>query len=312
MKKVIFDTDIGIDDAMALLFLHYSPEVDLQAVISGFGNASIETTTRNALYMKDLFEISAPVFRGAGCPFSVAKDADYQAEYPDFVHAENGLGGIEILDPLSRAETKIGAQAIVDIVTASPGEISIVAVGRMTNLAHALELFPKLSTLVKELVVMGGAFGFNGHTGNVTAVAEANIWGDAPAAQRVFSAGFNMTIVGLDVTEETVARSNFFDFLKQDAGKAGAFVHAISRYYLGFHKQTRNKFECPVHDSSAVAYLLRPQYYSTLSGKIDVVESGEEVGKTVFEEKSDSKSQICVAVDAEKALSLYIQTLTNG
>jgi len=312
MKKVIFDTDIGIDDAMALLFLHYSPEVDLQAIISGFGNASIETTTRNALYMKDLFEISAPVYRGAGRPISIAADVDFNGDYPDFVHAENGLGGIEILEPLSSAETKSGAQAIVDIVKASPGEISIVAVGRMTNLAHALEIYPQLPTLVKELTVMGGAFGFNGHKGNVTAVAEANIWGDAPAAQDVFNAGFNMTIVGLDVTEETIARDAFFDVLKQGAGKAGAFVYAISRFYLNFHKQTRNVFECPVHDSSAVAYVLRPQYYTTLAGTVSVVISGEKAGETVFEKNPDSCGQICIAVEPDKVLALYTETLTNG
>ena len=312
MKKVIFDTDIGIDDAMALLFLHYSPEVELQAIISGFGNASLENTTRNALYIKDLFEISAPVYKGALCPVSVTGDADFQAEYPDFVHAENGLGGIEILKPFSRAESKPGAQAIVDIVKSNPGEISIVAVGRMTNLASALEIFPQLPGLVKELVVMGGAFGFNGHCGNVTSVAEANIWGDAPAAHRVFRAGFNLTIVGLDVTEETIARGEYFDVLKRDAGRAGAFIYAISRYYLNFHEQTRNKFECPVHDSSAVAFLLRPHYYTTLGGQVDVIESGEEMGKTVFEETSGSRSQICIAVDAEKTLSLYRRTLTNG
>ena len=92
MKRVIFDTDIGIDDAMALLFLHFAEDVDLQAIVTGFGNASLDTTTRNALYIKERFGIEAPVFRGASGPIGPT----LLKGYPDFVHGKNGLGDIDI------------------------------------------------------------------------------------------------------------------------------------------------------------------------------------------------------------------------
>lgn len=315
MKKVIFDTDIGIDDAMALLFLHYSPAIELQAIVTGFGNASIEATTRNALFMKEYFDIDAPVFRGAGTPVG-PKLGD---GYPDFVHGSNGLGNIEIDEPTLQVETMPGPEAIVEIVRNNPHDISIVAVGRLTNLALALDLCPELPSLVHEVVVMGGAFGHNGHSGNVSPVAEANIAGDPQAADKVFTSGFRVTIVGLDVTQETIANDQFFESLQNTAGKAGDFIYRSSRFYLDFHEQITGSYSCPVHDSSAVACLLDPGLYQTKSAAVRVVTEGIAIGQTIAGDpgadfasdawKNRPSCQICISVDAEKVLALYAATL---
>jgi purine nucleosidase len=315
VKKVIFDTDIGIDDAMALLFLHYSPDVELVAIVSGFGNADIETTTRNALFMKEHFDIAAPVFRGAAGPIGPRLGDGY----PDFVHAGNGLGDIDIQEPATQAEALSGAEAIADLVQKHPHEISIVAVGRLSNLALALELCPELPTLVHEVVVMGGAFGNNGHGGNVSPVAEANIAGDPKAADIVFTAGWPVAIVGLDVTHETIIDDRFFETLRDAAGEAGDFIYRISRFYLDFHEQISGKRECPVHDSSAVAYLLRPSFYATQDVAVRVVTKGISIGQTIAgDPAADYESdawkgkpicQVCIGVDAEKVLGLYQETL---
>ncbi len=315
MKKVIFDTDIGIDDAMALLFLHYSPAVDLRAIVTGFGNASVETTTRNALYIKECFGIGAPVYRGAGQPIGERLGEGY----PDFVHGSNGLGDIEIAEPAGRAEALPGAQAIVEIARENPQKISIVAVGRLTNLALALELCPELPELIREVVVMGGAFGFNGHRGNVSPVAEANIAGDPLAADRVFTSGLRTTIVGLDVTQETIADSQFFDALKDNAGSAGDFIVRITRLYLDFHERVTGTRACPVHDSSAVAYLLNSCSYTTRSGIVRVVTGGVAIGQTILgDPAADFETtawqgkpvcNICTAVKPDTVLDLYADTL---
>ena len=315
MKKVIFDTDIGIDDAMALLFLHFSPDVDLKAIVTGFGNAKIDTTTRNALYMQECFAMDAPVYRGAGEPIGESLSRGY----PDFVHGSNGLGDIELTEPIGQAEALEGAQAIVEIAKQNPQEINVVAVGRMTNLALALELCPELPELVDEVVVMGGAFGFNGHRGNVSPVAEANIAGDPEAADRVFTSGLRITIVGLDVTQETVARSHFFDYLKENAGIAGDFIYRISRFYLEFHKKVTGRYECPVHDSSAVAYLLNSYPYTTRPGIVRVATEGVAIGQTVLGDpdadyeisawKDKPICNICTGVNPEMVLDLYAETL---
>ena len=302
MKKVIYDTDIGIDDAMALLFLHYSPDVELQAIVSGFGNADIETTTRNALYMKELFGIGAPVFRGAGGPTGPRLGDSY----PDFVHGSNGLGDIDIQEPSTECESQAGAEAIVDLVRSNPHEISIVAVGRLT-------------TLVKEVVIMGGAFGINGHGGNVSPVAEANIAGDPQAADKALTAGWPIAIAGLDVTHETVLDEQFFDGIRDTAGTAGEFIYQISHYYLDFHEKLTGKRECPMHDSSAVAYLLNPDLYETRDAAVRVVTKGISIGQTIAgDPAADYESdawqdqpicQVCVGVDSEAVLRLYQATL---
>ena len=315
MKKVIFDTDVGIDDAMALLFLHYSPDVELRAIVSGFGNASVENTTRNALHIKERFGISAPVFQGAAGPMGLRVGEGY----PDFVHGKNGLGDIEFPEPGIEVESTPGAEAIANLAREYPGELSLVAVGRMTNVAAALQICPELPTLLREVVVMGGAFGFNGHYGNVSPVAEANIAGDPQAADRVFTSGLRTTIVGLDVTKEANASADFFASLKATAGKAGAFINDIGRFYLDFHENSTGTRSCPVHDSSAVAYLLVPELFSARAVSVRVVTNGIAMGQTTHRELDETYAvpdwdnlpvvSICTGVNADALLKLYLDTL---
>ena len=174
MKRVIFDTDIGIDDAMALLFLHYSPDVKLDAICTVAGNASLAHVTRNALHVCERFRIDAPVYCGAAEPMAGALGT----AHPDFVHGSNGLGNLRFADPARGPAGDDAATAIVRLAKHHPGELSVVAVGRLTNLARALELCPELPKLLRELVVMGGVFLRRDHVGNVSPVAEANIAGD--------------------------------------------------------------------------------------------------------------------------------------
>ncbi|MFT7287268.1 MAG: purine nucleosidase [Halieaceae bacterium] len=318
MKRVIFDTDIGIDDAMALLFLHYAPQVALEAITTVCGNASIEDTTRNALYVAERFGIPAPVFRGAATPLGSALGEGYA----DFVHGKNGLGDIPLTPPRRREETLGAARAIIALAEANPGEISLVAVGRLTNLAHALEMAPELPKLLKEVVLMGGVFMRNNHQGNVSPVAEANIAGDPQAADRVFGSGLQLTVVGLDVTEETIMDEVFINSLRERAGEAGDFIHAISRFYFDFYEGINGQRQCPIHDSSAVAYLLQPSLYETALGPVRVVSEGIAMGQTILGEAperyaSDAwqnrpASRVCVAVNADAMRQLYLDTLARA
>lgn len=315
-RKVIFDTDPGIDDAMALLFLDCAPEVDLIGVTTGLGNGAIETTTRNALYLKQRFALAAPVFRGAGA----ALDGELGTP-PTWVHGENGLGDIDLGGPLAAGvEARPAFQFLVDAARRYPGEVTIVAVGRMTNLALALRADPGMAGLIKQVVVMGGAFGGNGHTGNVSPVAEANMRGDPLAADEVFGAAWPVVVVGLDVTQETRMSDDYLREVAARGGERGRFIWEISRFYADFHRRS-GQDAIYVHDSSAVAWLLDPSLFTTRSGAIRVVCGGIANGQTI--QKPDGRrfppgawddrpsQSVCTGVNSRGLLELYLRTISG-
>lgn len=312
--KVIFDTDPGIDDAMALLFLAASRNVELLAITTTFGNGTIDTTTHNALYLAERFGIVAPVGRGAAGP--LVGDA---GDPPAFVHGGNGLGDVAVPSQLARkADARPAHQMIIDLVRANPGEVEIVAVGRMTNLARALREDPGIAPLVKQVVIMGGAFGIAGVQGNVTPAAEANIWGDPLAADEVTGAAWPLTMVGLDVTQKTRMPTPFLRALAKEAGEAGRFIWEISRFYEDFHVKGGVE-SIYVHDSSAVAYLLDPQLFETRRGAIRVVTDGIAFGQTIQKPAGVSfpagewdgrpEHRVCTDVNSEELRRLYRATI---
>lgn len=318
MKRVIFDTDIGIDDAMALLFLHYAPEVRLEAICTVAGNASLTNVTRNALHVCERFGIDSPVYRGADRPMGETLGT----EYADLVHGSNGLGNLEFADPGRSPADDDAATVIVDLARRHPGEMSIVAVGRLSNLARALELCPELPELLHELVVMGGVFLRRDHIGNVSPVAEANIAGDPTAADIVLGSAIPTTLVGLDVTQETRMDEAFIASLRREAGEAGEFIHAITRFYFDFYSGVNGARFCPIHDSSAVACLLAPELYRRESGPVRVVRDGIAIGQTILgphpeRYASDAwrdrpSCDVCTEVDAEGVKALYLSTLRRA
>lgn len=317
MHKVIFDTDPGIDDAMALLFLHAAPEVELVGITTTFGNGTIETTTRNALYLAERFGIDAPVARGAAAPL-----VGTAGEPPTFVHGGNGLGDIALPQTVARtADSRPAYRMIIDLVRASPGEITVVAVGRMTNLALALREDPEIAGLVKQVVIMGGAFGIGGVLGNVTPAAEANIWGDPLAADEVTGAAWPLVMVGLDVTQKTRMPTPYLRAIANEAGEVGRFIWEISRFYEDFHLQG-GVDSIYVHDSSAVAYLLAPELFETRGGAVRVVTEGIAFGQTIQKPAGtgfppsawDGRPEhlVCVDVDSEGLRRLYRSSLQNA
>ncbi len=317
MKSVIFDTDIGIDDAMALLFLHFAHEINLLAITTKFGNASVENTTRNALIVKELFKINAPVYRGAAGPLSIRLGEGF----PQHVHGKDGLGDIITHEPSMPAETMPAAEALLELTSKYQGKITIIAVGGLTNIADAINLDPTFVERVERVIVMGGAFGYNGHKGNVSPVAEANIASDPIAADIVFSSAIPTTIVGLDVSHEIIMDKSFIESLISAAPQAGMFIAQTNEFYINFHHGLSGKFECPLHDSSAVAYFLKPELFSTIYQPVRVVTEGIALGQTIHGDQlrayvTDAwdhtpPSTICTKVDGPAVLDLYRSTLAK-
>ena len=315
--KVIFDTDPGVDDAMALLFLHRAPEIELVGITTTLGNGTIETTTRNALYLTERFGIDVPVAQGPATPL-----VGPAAAPPDFVHGSNALGDIPLPDRVARApDPRPAYRFIIDMVRAHPGEIVIIAVGRMTNLALALREDPEIAGLVRQVIIMGGAFGYHGFHGNVSPVAEANISGDPHAADEAMGGSWPITVVGLDVTQSTQMTTGYLEALARDGGEIGRFIWDISRFYEAFHHAS-GVSDMYVNDSSAVAFLLDPTLYTTRRGPIRVITEGLAIGQTI-QQPDDTKfpptawdgrpsHAVCIDVDAPRMLALYRRTIVGA
>lgn len=275
MHKVIYDTDPGVDDAMALLFLHRHPNIDLLGVTTVFGNASVETTTRNALFLKREWNIPCPVARGASVTFDPSR---HERPWPTMVHGHNGLGDIDVPDTIDLpTDPRPAYQFIIDTVRANPGEVTLVAVGRMTNLALALKHDPEIASLVKDVVIMGGNFYV---PGNVTPVAEANIHGDPEAADFVMTAAWKVVVVGLDVTSITTMSRSYLADMAKAGGPSVQLLADLSQSYIDFYKHAVED-GMMVHDSCACVYVVAPELFDTIEGAVRVVCGGIADGQTI-------------------------------
>ncbi len=314
-KKIILDTDPGIDDVMAIMFAEAHPEIELKAITTVFGNVSIETATHNALYLKQKYQLNADVVKGASKPLVRPPVGPTVV-----VHGESGFGDVEVPAKVAgEVDSRCAYQYIIDAVKAEPNEITLVAIGPLTNLALALQADPNIVNLVKEVVVMGGAFGVNDHRGNVTPYAEANVHDDPHAADIVFSAAWPVVIIGLDVTEQSFFTGDYLDRLRDDAAEVGQFIWDVSRFYLKFYKEKVGIDACHVHDPSAIAYVIDPELFTLREGPVRVVTEGPAEGMTIqkFDDRTypndewskHTPQRVGVAVKDTELLAIYRQCI---
>ena len=239
------------------------------------------------------------------------------APWPTFVHGVNGLGDIDVPETVDDVpvDPRPAFQFIIDTVREHPGEVEIVAVGRMTNLAMALARDPEIAGLVKQVVVMGGAFETNG---NVTPAAEANIHGDPEAADVVFTAPWKVVIIGLDVTLQTVMTRSTMKELAAKGGPAVELLARISDPYIDFYSQQVDD-GMVVHDSCACAYVVAPELFGLRSGAVRVVcggiadgltlqkPAGQAFGPSQWDDRAEQK--VAMTIEAEKVVDLIARTL---
>eukprot|EP01121_Diplochlamys_sp_Union-15-3_P010103 TRINITY_DN2805_c0_g1_i2.p1 TRINITY_DN2805_c0_g1~~TRINITY_DN2805_c0_g1_i2.p1 ORF type:complete len:204 (+),score=33.88 TRINITY_DN2805_c0_g1_i2:45-656(+) len=188
-KRVIIDTDPGIDDTAALLWVFANPSIDIIAFTTVFGNGTIEQTTKNLLVlMETCKKTQIPVYKGADKPIL------RNASFGHFVHGNNAFGDIDFPESLNlKIENIHAANAIVSLILRHPNELTLIALGPVTNVALALILEPKIASLVKEIVVMGGCVNT---AGNVSPVATANFFNDPEAAKILYESGAPIVQVG--------------------------------------------------------------------------------------------------------------------
>jgi inosine-uridine nucleoside N-ribohydrolase len=309
VKRIIIDCDPGVDDSMAILFAFNSPEVQVEGLTTVFGNTETAITTQNALRLVELAgRPDVPVAMGAAKPLLRPFTGDGWV-----VHGRNGLGEVAYPEPKLQPDRRRAAQFIVDTIMANPGEITLVPVGPLTNVALAVLLEPRIAQHVAQVVLMGGAAAM---PGNVSAVAEANIRNDPEAAHIVFRAGWPLVMVGLDVTTKTVMSDAYMEELRSANNRYTDFIYAISRHYNNFYKQIGITEGFHVHDSSALAYVIDPTLFTTRPAFVDVeYHSPHHDGQTVADwrgRREPPNTLVCVDVESERFLELYRQRLMEA
>jgi inosine-uridine nucleoside N-ribohydrolase len=281
---VIYDTDPGVDDTMALYYALAHPRIEMLGITTVYGNVTAAQASTNALYLTQLAGRNVPVAQGASAPLVKKAEAP-----PDFIHGADGLGNLPTRAPSTRtADPRSAAQFIVDMAHAHPGQITLVPVGPLTNIALALQLEPKLPQLVKQVVIMGGSIAEHG---NVSPVAEANIWNDPHAADAVLIAGFNLTMVGLDVTYRVLLPVSLFSAIatRHHHAATDTLLHAVKFYsaFYGSRFAHMKDFDgCYGHDVLAFICLTNPELFGFESGPTRVALDGFAEGQTIMKRQS--------------------------
>ena len=250
MQRIILDTDPGIDDALAILLLAASPEIHLEAITVTHGNTTVDKCTRNALQLAELIGLSVPIARGASeplvKPLSVAEET----------HGDGGLG--YALLPLTEKKPveKHAADLIIELIEKHPGEITILAIGPLTNIALAIHRKPSIIKQIKNIVSMAGAIHF---PGNATPDSEYNVFCDPEAFDIVLRSGVDLTIVPLDVTYKCLFTKSHMDRIKTANPEIRKFIDDSTRFYMEFHDEYQDIDGCAINDPLAAAILIKPE-----------------------------------------------------
>ena len=264
--RVIIDTDPGVDDALALLLSMRSPELKIEAITPVAGNVPLDLTLPNALRMVEIAgRTDIPVAAGARAPLM------RRLVTATYAHGENGLGGAVFPEPTTKPVATPAAEIIRQIVRKYPGEVTLVTIGPLTNIATALNADPDLAGMVRALVMMGGSLS----GGNITPAAEFNVYVDPEAARIVVQSGIPVTMVGLDVTRRTSLTDEHVRSLEAAHNPVSQAAAKIGRNAIN-HNRERGYLVGPnMHDSLAVAGFLDPAILKLQDYYVDVETTGE-------------------------------------
>jgi purine nucleosidase len=319
-KKIIFDTDPGTDDALALMLALNSPELDVRAITVVPGNVTASQGLENALRMVSLANrCDIPIAAGAQHPLF------QKLVTAEFWHGKNGLANVELPPSKCKVDSHFGPDLIIQMVHASPHEITLVPVGPLTNIALAVLKDPSIVPLVKEVIMMGGSIS----GGNVNASAEANIYNDPEAAQVVFQSGWPLTMVGLDVGDKTLFSRKYLDQLSQTHGPINDFIYAVGKYLIDLSAQFGSP-GTPMYDPLAVGVAIDATLVKSPEMHVDVETRGDFTrGETVANrrgavernvlhgdhyvieavDKIAPNAKVCVDVDANRFLQLLVSRI---
>lgn len=306
---------LNADDSMAILSAFNSEEVEILGLTTIYGNVPTDMATRNAIFLKNLAgNPNVPVHKGSKTSLCGAS----KERIADFVHGSDGFGNTAQEPAVGEPAMGSAAEFIVKAANEHPGEVVILALAALTNIALALQLDPALPEKLKSIVVLGGSINVNG---NVNPAAEANIYGDPDAANIVFSRVGNCFLIGLDVTHRCIMTTDELDDLR-GKGRHGTFLHDISQFYLQYHRESYKMEGIFLHDAAAFTAVLHPEYFEWHNGKVLVVSDGPAKGHTIMDKLERSwigtnawdnyvTIHVALGVDSRKVVEFVIERMSK-
>ena len=325
-RRIIIDTDPGIDDAMAVFLALRSPELKVEAITPVCGNVPLDWTLPNALRLVEIADrTDVPVAAGASHPLV------RRLVTSGHVHGANGLGGVEFPEPKIKPVRETAPEIIRRIVRENPGEITIVAVGPLTNVALALRNDPELPGMIPQIAIMGGSLS----GGNITPAAEFNLYVDPEAARIVFDAPIPLTMVGLDVTRKCLLNEHQIEQLEAAKNPVSQAAGKIMRARFERMKHGGEVTVIAMHDPLTVASLIEPEVITLRDYYVEVETAGEWTagqtlgydghapvrksppmdtsmpGASAPEEPFKPNAKVAVGVDPDKFFRLLMPRLTG-
>jgi purine nucleosidase len=305
-KRILFDTDPGIDDACAILLALASPELSVEGLTIVHGNCSLEQAITNALAVLELANAAhIPVARG--CDLPLVQPSLLAPE----THGLTGLGYAKVSAPRAQPIALHAIDFLIEQILKSPGEITLVAIGPLTNVALAIRQEPRVVEALKELIIMGGALRYEGNT---TALAEFNTYVDPHAAHIVYHAGIPTTLVPLDVTYQCILTPGDVSRLLQTDAPITQFVADATRFYMEFHDEYQKIEGCVINDPLALALTFAPELCTYQDLPVDVdLSGGISMGKTVGDfynyGKRPANMRVALGVRARDFMDLFVERI---
>ncbi|GAU34730.1 hypothetical protein TSUD_17030 [Trifolium subterraneum] len=315
-KKIIIDTDPGIDDAMAIFLALRSPEVEVIGLTTIYGNVYTTLATRNALHLLEVAgRTDIPVAEGS----HVTLTKGTKLRIADFVHGADGLGNQNFPPPNGKPIEESAVDFLVNQAKANPGKITVVALGPLTNIALAVQKDPDFAKNIGQIVLLGGSFAVNG---NVNPAAEANIFGDPDAADVVFTSGADILAVGINITHQVVLSGSDREKLASSKGKFAQYLTGILEVYYSYHCDAYNINGVYLHDPTTLLAAVDPSLVTCTEGAVRVQTSGITRGLTIlynkkkrFEEVTEWSNmpsvKVAVTVDAPRVVKLVMDRLLS-
>jgi purine nucleosidase len=311
--RMILDVDTGIDDALAIALALRRPGIALEAVTTVYGNIDVAAATRNTLQILELAgRADIPV--AAGAARSLTRPYLRKASH---IHGANGIGEVALPPPSRAAVAESAADLIIRLARENPGAITLVPVGPMTNVALALMKAPEIARLLDRIVLMGGSLHHPGVPGIPSPMADANFFNDPEAARIVFQSGARVTMVGMDVTMQTLFTGAMMDALDARGDALTRAVVAASRFYLAAYRaQYPDITGCALHDPLAVAVAEDPSLVTVEAMQCDVECLGEITrGQVVADRRRTGKTvpnvDVAVGVDVPRFMDVFLGALAG-